>query len=133
MRLSSPVESCIISATSLNASATLPAMPVQPTGKRALKLPCLRPTRAERICSASNRPLASPLLVPPLARGALRGPAAGPSGGVTGGVGVRRATGLALNWLRDAPELRLEVVSFFIGAFGHRRPGAGSWPVVDHG
>src|SRR5437660_7422632 len=54
MLLSSSVEWDMSSATSLKVSATLPAMPVQPSGRRVVKLPFLRPIKAERICSASR-------------------------------------------------------------------------------
>src|SRR5688572_26334970 len=65
MRLRSEVESSINSATSLNVSATLPAVLSQWTGRRAEKSPFLNAVRARRI---SRRSASLPVgCAPPLA------------------------------------------------------------------
>src|SRR5215475_10758560 len=61
MRLKSTVERDIMSTTSLKASATLPAIPLQPTGRRTSKSPVLTAIRALRICSASKAASSPPL------------------------------------------------------------------------
>src|SRR5947207_1501823 len=63
------VEAAIISATSLNVSATFPAIPVQPTGRRAAKSPFLRAMSAASTLSASTNSGGTSLisrLAPPL-------------------------------------------------------------------
>src|SRR4051794_34972174 len=59
MRLNSSVECAINSARSLKVSATLPAMPVQPTGSRILKSPFLSATKPDKIIPESTAPFPS--------------------------------------------------------------------------
>src|SRR2546423_319631 len=72
MRLSSSVELDINSATPLKLSATLPAIPVQATGKRVLKSPFFRDSRPARTCSTSNGSSCSPFLGTPFFGGVAR-------------------------------------------------------------
>src|SRR5882724_7452597 len=115
IRLSALVERDMSSATSLKVSATFPAMPVQPTGRRVRKSPCRKAIKAASTCSASNCALGPlPPLAPSLA-GVIPRRMAGIGWAFfvdDAGEGKGSVSDLDLGEIDDG--FNLETVSFFI-------------------